>query len=260
MDPEVGHLAPMSDEILALSLRGLDLPARPRALDLCCGNGRATLRIARELGARVTAVDLIEDLFRGARERASAEGLAVEFVAGDAREIRVEPDSVDLALALGGALTYLGRGETLARLRTVLRPGASLLISDLVYLDSPAPEEVRRALGEADPPRTVRPLDVHPEVRKTFEEGGVRNESEEGYRALLREHGYETLFSFCVAESAWNDYYRRAAEGRFAFQAPDAPPDAPPVSPVLVEEIAAWYSLGGRWAMAYLVCGARRDR
>lgn len=250
------YLAPLTDEILRLALRGLRLPARPRVLDLCCGNGAACFLAAEEFGASCTGVDLSEELLRQGREQALAAGLHEKVVLRreDARHVQMQNASFDLVLALGGTLTYIGRPEGLERIGQLLKPGGALLISDLVTLDSPAPEEVVRALAERAPESGIAPLSLSPAVRAVFEEGIFRYESEASYRALLGVAGYRVEFAFSVPESAWDGYYRVAARSLLAV----AEPDATPRIPVEADELAAFYSWGGRWGLAYLVVGGRR--
>ncbi len=72
------------DEVLAL-------PSGARILDLCCGHGRHSLKLAQR-GYRVTGLD-ITPLFLGvAREEAAKAGVEVEFIEGDMREIPFEDE------------------------------------------------------------------------------------------------------------------------------------------------------------------------
>ncbi len=118
-------LAPLTGDLLRLAVRGLALPNRPRVLDLCCGTGAASIFLATEFDGVCTGIDLSETLLRVARERALALDLQdrVEFLSGDARHLELSNGTFDLVLALGGALTYIGRHEGLERIRQLLRPG-----------------------------------------------------------------------------------------------------------------------------------------
>lgn len=246
------HLAPMTDELLHLAIRGLELPEKPRVLDLCCGLGGASRLMAREYGAGCTGIDNSEELLRIARERTLAEGLdeLVDFRDGDARHIELTNGIFDLVLGLGGTLSYIGRPEGLERIRQLLKPGGALLFTDLIYLDSPAPEEVVRVLEEKAPGNEPKALKLEPAVRAVFEEGVFRFETEHSYRALLHGFGYDVVYTFPVPESGWNAYYRMCAENMLD-------PTIEPRIPVEADELASVYSWGGRWGIGYLVCGAR---
>lgn len=245
-------LAPLTGDLLRLAVRGLTPPARPRVLDLCCGTGAASVFLAVEFDAVCTGIDLSEPLLRTARERALELGLEerLEFRSGDARHVELPNQSFDLVLALGGALSYIGRPEGLERIRQLLAPGGALLLSDLVYLDSPAPEAVVRVLAERMPEDPVRSLHLEPAVRAVYEEGLYSFETERSYRDLLGSIGYEVVFAFPAPESAWDAYYGPIAAG---MESPDNGSGVP-VGP---DELASYYSWGGRWGVAYLLCGAR---
>jgi cyclopropane fatty-acyl-phospholipid synthase-like methyltransferase len=248
-EPE-DHLAPLTNELLRLAFRGLDLPPHPRVADLCCGTGSASRFFAAEFGAVCTGVDRNETLLRIGRERALAEGLQerVEFIQADARHVQLQSHGFDLVLAMGGALSYMGRVDGLERIRFLLQPGGALLLSDLVYQDSPVPADVARVIEDEAPGNTIRELPLEPAVRAVFEEGVFRFENEASYRALLELQGYDVRFAFPVPESAWNAYYTRAAASR--------DPSAELSIPVGADELAAIYCWGGRWGLGYLVCGA----
>jgi SAM-dependent methyltransferase len=244
------HLAPLTNELLRLAYRGLDLPAHPRIADLCCGTGSSSRFFAAEFGAVCTGVDQSESLLRIGRERALKEGLqeSVEFVQADARHVQLQSHGFDLVLAMGGALTYMGRADGLERIRFLLKPGGALLLSDLIYLDSPVPAEIERVIEEEAPGNPIREVPLEPAVRAVFEEGVFRFENEAGYRALLDMQGYDVRFAFPVPESAWNAYCARAAASR--------DPATGLRIPVGADELAAIYCWGGRWGLGYLVCGA----
>src|SRR5688572_5240242 len=67
----------------------VDLQSGSRVLDVACGNGNAALAAARRWG-RVTGLDYVPALLGRAGERARAEGLAIEWVEGDAEELPFE--------------------------------------------------------------------------------------------------------------------------------------------------------------------------
>lgn len=64
----------------------LALPDGARVLDLACGHGRVTLELARR-GYRMTGLDLSPRSLQLAREAAEREGLAIDWVHADMREI-----------------------------------------------------------------------------------------------------------------------------------------------------------------------------
>jgi SAM-dependent methyltransferase len=114
-------------------LQALGVVARPAALavDLGCGSGFQSVALAR-LGFRVLAVDFSERLLAELRER--ADGLSVEAVAGDLRDVgTLAPAGVDVVVCMGDTLSHLERPDDLdgvfQGVATRLRPGGRLVLA-----------------------------------------------------------------------------------------------------------------------------------
>ncbi|PIW30830.1 MAG: D-alanine--D-alanine ligase [Rhodospirillales bacterium CG15_BIG_FIL_POST_REV_8_21_14_020_66_15] len=103
-----------------------------RVLDLCCGQGRHCLELARRGFANVTGVDRSRYLIRLARRRAKAQGLPVQFKEGDARRFALKADSFDCVLLLGNSFGYFEQEEddlaVLTAVRRVLRSAGRLVL------------------------------------------------------------------------------------------------------------------------------------
>jgi D-alanine-D-alanine ligase len=116
------------DALLAAVPLGPDDPI----LDLCCGQGRHALELARRGFRRVSGLDRSRTLIRLARSRARKEGLAVRFHEGDARRFRLPAASFDCVAILGNSFGYFEDGEDdLAVLRAaarVLQPDGRLML------------------------------------------------------------------------------------------------------------------------------------
>ncbi|MCA9249387.1 MAG: class I SAM-dependent methyltransferase, partial [Planctomycetales bacterium] len=105
-----------------------------RVLDLCCGQGRHCLELARRGFRHVTGVDRSRYLVRLARRRAKQEGLKVAFHEGDARRFRLGDGQFHSVMLLGNSFGYFDRDEDdQAVLRAVRRSllGGGMLILDL---------------------------------------------------------------------------------------------------------------------------------
>ena len=100
-----------------LKIMGLS-PREDRILDLCCGQGRHTLELARRGFRMVEGIDRSHYLIQRARESARSEGLGVRFREGDARKLPYGPDTFDTVLILGNSFGYF---ETLQDDLKVLR-------------------------------------------------------------------------------------------------------------------------------------------
>lgn len=105
-----------------LLIRGAGLEPNDRILDLCCGQGRHCLELARRGFKNITGFDRSRYLIRLARKRAKQENLSVAFHEGDARKFRYPEDAFHCVTLLGNSFGYFDREEDdLAVLLGVLR-------------------------------------------------------------------------------------------------------------------------------------------
>jgi D-alanine-D-alanine ligase len=114
-----------------LFCRALDLKADDRVLDLCCGQGRHTLELARR-GYRAEGLDRSHYLVQKARASSRQDGLNVRFKEGDARKLPYGPDNFDVILLLGNSFGYFESGDddrrVLEGIARVLKPGGRVLL------------------------------------------------------------------------------------------------------------------------------------
>ncbi len=103
-------------------VRAVGLGVNDRILDLCCGQGRHCLELARRGHTNVTGVDRSKYLIRLARARARRQGLDVSFHEGDARHFRLKVQDFHCVAILGNSFGYFDREEDdLAVLHSVIR-------------------------------------------------------------------------------------------------------------------------------------------
>ncbi|HMI82834.1 MAG TPA: class I SAM-dependent methyltransferase [Polyangiaceae bacterium] len=103
----------------------VDLEAGARVLDVACGNGNASLAAARRW-AKVTGLDYVPELLRGAGERARAERLEVEFVLGDAERLPFEDAAFDVALSTYGIMFAPDQEQAAREIARVVKPGGKI--------------------------------------------------------------------------------------------------------------------------------------
>lgn len=247
----------MSQELLLTLVRGLDLAPEADVLDLCCAEGTASLLLAHQLPVHCVGVDARADFLAVARQCARDLGLEerVQFRQMDPRHLELQTAHYDLILALGGALSSLGRVPALERLRFHLKPGGVLLLSEPVYLDSAPDLEVLDAL-ERGRDEEGRPYELEsnapsPLVRAVFEHGPYGYETENGLRSLLEALDFEVGWSCLMPESVWSAHFAQAR----AHLGDDAGEWSE-----LAREAIAFYALGGRRALGSLLLAARRPR
>jgi D-alanine-D-alanine ligase len=110
------------------------LPLEPnhRILDLCAGQGRHCLELARRGYQNLTALDYSPVLIAAGLKLAARNGLAVHFTRGDARDAPFPDASFDCVFILGNSLGYSSDPASdlriLAEVRRLLKPrGAAVL-------------------------------------------------------------------------------------------------------------------------------------
>jgi len=160
---------PLLRELKALAIERTGIAPGRRVLDVGCGFGLETLRLARRVqpGGAVTGIDLSEDFVAEARRRATAAGLDVDLVPGDAEALPFPDDAFDVTRA-ERVLIYLDDPHrALAEIARVTRPGGRIALIepdfDTNTVNVPDARLVRTVLAhEADTsvvdPRLVRDL------------------------------------------------------------------------------------------------------
>ena len=130
-----GHLftAERAAKEAAFVVRTLGLRAGARMLDLCCGQGRHCVALARH-GLHVTGLDLNPAYLELARRAADEARVAIECVAADMRQIPFE-NAFDAAVNMYSSFGYLESeaddARVLAALARALKPGGQVMLDML---------------------------------------------------------------------------------------------------------------------------------
>ncbi|MBM3522325.1 MAG: class I SAM-dependent methyltransferase [Alphaproteobacteria bacterium] len=103
----------------------VDLRADERVIDIAAGNGNATLAAARRFAA-VTSTDYVPALLDKGRDRARAEGFAIDFEVADAEALPFDDASFDVALSTFGAMFAPDHERTAREMLRVVRPGGRI--------------------------------------------------------------------------------------------------------------------------------------
>ncbi|MGQ9625420.1 MAG: methyltransferase domain-containing protein [Anaerolineae bacterium] len=110
----------------------LRLSKEDKILDLCCGQGRHSLELARRGFQNVEGLDRSHYLIQKAKAQAKKEGLNVKFREGDARKLPYPPDTFDVVMILGNSFGYFETVHddmrVLKEVFRVLKPWGRLLI------------------------------------------------------------------------------------------------------------------------------------
>lgn len=133
----LGHIEAVYDRVA-------DLARGPQVLDLGCGTGNVTFRLAAR-GFQVTGVDLSTEMLDIARRKSSSASEPAWVQAGAVELVdHFKPASFDTitSVLLFSELYHAEQGEALRQCHQLLRPGGQLILADEVQ---PA-TRARRAL------------------------------------------------------------------------------------------------------------------
>jgi SAM-dependent methyltransferase len=103
----------------------LDVQAGSRVLDVCAGNGNATLAAARRW-CDVTSTDYVPALLEAGRKRADAEGFTVQFQEADAENLPFADDSFDAVVSTFGVMFTPNQEQAARELLRVCKPAGKI--------------------------------------------------------------------------------------------------------------------------------------
>lgn len=110
----------------------LGLAQEEKVLDLCCGQGRHVLELARRGFSNVEGYDRSQYLIRKARTRAQKENMQVRFKEGDARKLPYPSDTFDVVTILGNSFGYFDSSlqdrKVLEEIFRVLKPEGRVFV------------------------------------------------------------------------------------------------------------------------------------
>ena len=194
--------APGSDHT---TLHLFELAGNPAgcALDIGCGQGRASLLLAKA-GMTVVATDthqpFLEELESTAKAESLSEKITTRNISMDALDYPAE--SFDLLWAEGSAY-ILGWEKAIRTWRPLIKPGGILVATECWWLVDPPSEEAKQFWAEGYPTMLSAKAAADVAVR----------------------HGYSVVATYTLPASDWFDEYYNSIKSNHARLAVDA--DAP---------------------------------
>ena len=119
-------------EIIGLIRKNIQNVKDLKILDLACGKGAVSVKLAKELGCHVKGIDIIPEFISYARQK------AIEFGVSDLCSFRIEDINISLAgergydiVIMGAAGEVLGSPEeAIQRLKNTIKPDGFIIIDD----------------------------------------------------------------------------------------------------------------------------------
>jgi ubiquinone/menaquinone biosynthesis C-methylase UbiE len=153
-----GHYHAVAAQIHSMAealVTAADLRAGSRVLDVAAGSGNAAIAAARG-GAAVTAIDYVPELLARGRVRATAEGLSVDFVEGDAEQLPFPDATFDAVLSVVGVMFAPDQPKAAAELLRVCRPAGTIAL--VSWTPDGFVGDLFRTMGRrVPPPQGLRP-------------------------------------------------------------------------------------------------------
>jgi 2-polyprenyl-3-methyl-5-hydroxy-6-metoxy-1,4-benzoquinol methylase len=196
----------------------LGLSQGGKILDVCCGDGRVSLALAR-LGYQVSGLDCSPSLLAVAAKKASRAGLAVEWLQRDMREINIEGQFdavVNMFTSFGYFLNEDDNLRSLQSFHHALKPDGKLVldIENLFFVSraaqiaggEPMYRPVSRYRGWVEEITDFDPVEqrVTMSLKLWYPEKGIVKSGKASYRAysllemrsLLKEAGFTVVSVF----------------------------------------------------------------
>ena len=132
-DPEV---------MCSLIQKHVDLSQEISVLDLACGKGAVSVKIAQRLDIKVKGIDILPEFLEYAVQKAAEYNVAdlCEFVNGEINEAVNNEKNYDIVVFAASGIVLGNPAEMLRKLKSVIKPGGYILI-DEGYL----PENIKQA-------------------------------------------------------------------------------------------------------------------
>lgn len=183
-----------AESLRALALMGLDRDRPLSVADIGCGTGAASLLLAKELNAQVTAIDFLPEFLAVLQERAEAAGLSdrITTCAASMDALPFEDNCFDLIWS-EGAVYNMGFTAGIRAWRRFLKPGGTLVVSEITWLQATRPAELEAYWAK-----------LYPEM-----------DTASGKISVLEQAGYRLDGYFFLQPHCWLDHYYVPLQQRY---------------------------------------------
>lgn len=207
------------------------------ALDIGCGNGRQSLRLAAELDCPVLATDLNRPYLDELERRAAEQGVGhlIETHCADMAKLDLGGRRFGLVWAEGSAF-IMGMREALQAWHEFVEPDGALGYTELTWFEPDVPDECREFMQGEYPPMADEAANL----------------------ALLDECGWDLVGHFRMSESAWSDsFYEPLAKRMETYVAPDDSPETEAVVGMVRGEISNYRRFGRYYGYTFFLARPR---
>ena len=166
-------------------------------LDVGCGKGVQTMALARLCpSCRITATDIHQPFLDAVDEKIAAGGFSgrIKTVRASMDDLPFEEESFDIIWAEGCSF-IMGFENAVGYWKKFLKPGGSMMISDLFWFTQSPSAEAREFFAEIDPSLMIE--------EKGFE--------------IIRNAGFEHTGSFRLPPRVWKESYYGIVEEKLGY-------------------------------------------
>ena len=188
---------PGGDEeiIKILGLAQLTQAEKLKIADIGCGTGAASILLAKQLNAQVTAVDFLPEFIEVLKDKAEKEGLSekIATIVCSMEDLPFNREEYDLIWS-EGAIYNMGFEKGVNEWKQFLKPDGLLVVSEITWLTEERPSEIQKHWDSE-----------YPEI-----------DTASAKIRVLENAGYSPVSYFYLPEHCWLDNYYRPMQARFS--------------------------------------------
>ena len=139
------ELGSVPDAITELISQHVNLSEHTKILDLACGKGAVSVKIAKKLQAKVKGIDIIPSFIEFAVQKTKefhVDGLC-EFVVDDVNEAVKKERDYDCVVFVSAGNVLGNADETLHKLKATIKPGGYLIIEDAFLSKNSSMDDIK---------------------------------------------------------------------------------------------------------------------